>query len=221
MSNKYPPGPKLADIYPPYPQLNFTESIFVDYRQFDKYDIEPRYEFGFGLSYTLFNISGVSVTRLSGTIDSEVPSPPSYSSPVYLNDSLPSLGSAVYPSDIPRYSNYIYPYIEQGAAELITYNPEEYPYSDGYSDIQPSHPSPAGGAPGGNPALWDVLVQVMASVTNTGSVGGSEVLQLYVSYPDVDGVEFSVRALRGFEKLSASPGQTSSANFDLMRRDLS
>ncbi|KAK9374548.1 glycoside hydrolase superfamily [Lipomyces chichibuensis] len=216
------PATVIYDVIEPIPQINFSESIFVDYRHFDKYDIEPRYEFGFGLSYTTFQISGLSVTRLNGVVDSEVPpDPPSYSSPLYLNSSLPSPSSAIYPGDIPRYSHYIYPYIEKDIAESITYNPDDYEYPEGYSDIQPSKSSPAGGASGGNPALWDVLVQAKASITNNGTTGGSEVLQLYVSYPAVDGVNFPVRTLRGFEKLSASPGETSTANFDLMRRDLS
>src|SRR5699024_3097999 len=33
------------------PQVNFTEGLYIDYRHFDRYNITPRYEFGFGLSY--------------------------------------------------------------------------------------------------------------------------------------------------------------------------
>lgn len=38
----------------------FTEGIFIDYRHFDHYGLTPRYEFGFGLSYTEFSYSELS-----------------------------------------------------------------------------------------------------------------------------------------------------------------
>ncbi|GAW26211.1 putative glycoside hydrolase family 3 protein [Rosellinia necatrix] len=40
---------------------SFPEGLFVDYRHFDKANIAPRYEFGFGLSYTNFTYSGIAV----------------------------------------------------------------------------------------------------------------------------------------------------------------
>jgi hypothetical protein len=36
--------------------------LFVDYRHFDAKNITPRFEFGFGLSYTRFLYSGLSIT---------------------------------------------------------------------------------------------------------------------------------------------------------------
>jgi beta-glucosidase len=36
--------------------------LFVDYRRFDKLNITPRFEFGFGLSYTTFNYSALSIS---------------------------------------------------------------------------------------------------------------------------------------------------------------
>lgn len=38
-------------------QCNFTEGNFIDYRYFDAYNVTPRYEFGYGLSYTEFKYS--------------------------------------------------------------------------------------------------------------------------------------------------------------------
>ncbi|KAJ5664696.1 hypothetical protein N7462_011509 [Penicillium macrosclerotiorum] len=42
-------------------QDDFTEGLFVDYRHFDVNSIAPRYEFGYGLSYTKFDYYGIAV----------------------------------------------------------------------------------------------------------------------------------------------------------------
>ncbi|KAK1758820.1 glycoside hydrolase superfamily [Echria macrotheca] len=41
---------------------DFKEGLFIDYRHFDKAGIAPRYEFGFGLSYTNFTYSDITIT---------------------------------------------------------------------------------------------------------------------------------------------------------------
>ncbi|KAJ7473766.1 glycoside hydrolase family 3 protein [Mycena galericulata] len=49
-----------------FPVIDYTETLFLDYRYMDAHDITPRYEYGFGLSYTTFAYSGLSIAA-SGT----------------------------------------------------------------------------------------------------------------------------------------------------------
>ncbi len=62
--------------------------------------------------------------------------------------------------------------------------------------------------------------KVSATVRNTGSVPGAEVVQLYVS--DVESsVERPVKELKGFEKVYLQPGESRKVQFTLDRRALS
>ncbi|QRV89391.1 glycoside hydrolase family 3 protein [Ceratobasidium sp. AG-Ba] len=48
------------------PHVNFEEGNLIDYRWFDAKNITPRFEFGFGLSYTTFEYSNIKVTSTPG-----------------------------------------------------------------------------------------------------------------------------------------------------------
>jgi beta-glucosidase len=131
----------------------FDEKLEIDYRYFDAHNISVRYEFGFGLSYTTFNMSGFDISPI-------------------VND--------------------------------IASKPEQMP-------IQP----------GGNPALWESLYNATVTVTNTGSVAGATVPQLYVGLPSSAPAGTPPRQLRGFEKVHLEKGESQTVKFELMRRDLS
>ncbi|KAK6953717.1 glycoside hydrolase 3 [Daldinia eschscholtzii] len=127
---------------------DFKEGLYVDYRRFDKEGIVPRYEFGFGLSYTNFTYSNIFV------------------------DGRPTAGPAT--------------------GDII---------------------------PGGNVDLWETVITVTATITNSGAVRGAEVAQLYISYPE--SAATPPKQLRGFEKLTLEPGAEDIVAFDIKRRDIS
>jgi beta-glucosidase len=63
-------------------------------------------------------------------------------------------------------------------------------------------------------------VQVSFDVTNTGTVSGAEVAQLYVSDPSAT-VKRPERELKGFEKIRLTPGATRHVTIDLDARSFS
>lgn len=81
---------------------------------------------------------------------------------------------------------------------------------------------PATGATisGGAADLWDTVATVTATITNSGSVTGAEVAQLYLTLP-ASAPATPPRQLRGFAKLSLTAGMSGTATFTLRKRDLS
>jgi beta-glucosidase len=59
-------------------QDDFKEGLMIDYRHFDSAGIKPRYEFGFGLSYTTFNVSNFAIQNVhaGGKITARPPKAP-------------------------------------------------------------------------------------------------------------------------------------------------
>ncbi|ONH68997.1 putative beta-glucosidase M [Cyberlindnera fabianii] len=71
-------GHLLNPVYPQddapyYPQDNFTEGVYIDYKHFIKNNIEPRYAFGYGLTYTEFTYSNLNVSTATGVNTEEYP----------------------------------------------------------------------------------------------------------------------------------------------------
>ncbi|KAL1847142.1 hypothetical protein Plec18167_001984 [Paecilomyces lecythidis] len=72
---------------------------------------------------------------------------------------------------------------------------------------------------GGYTDLWDTVTTISATITNTGSVSGAEVAQLYLTYPS--SAKQPIKQLRGFERIDLSPGEQKTVSFSLRRRDIS
>ena len=69
----------------------------------------------------------------------------------------------------------------------------------------------------------DGSLRVTATVTNTGDRTGDEVPQLYLGAPDTRpaGIQFAVRALGAFDRITLRPHQSRTVTLTVARRDLS
>jgi beta-glucosidase len=98
-------------------------------------------------------------------------------------------------------------------------------YSDvGISDLDPTGPNNVTEVTkAGGPSLTQVSgsapVYVHAKISNTSSVAGDEVAQLYISHPGVDGAP--IRALAGFKRVHLAAGAFQMVSFVLGSRELS
>jgi beta-glucosidase len=201
----------------PLPIQTYDEGTLIDYRHFDRYQISPRFEFGFGLSYTTFKLDDMTMETKApkSLFPAPRPPPPPMTLPkVEREDASKSL----FPEGFHRFKNHIYSYMT--TTQGIEYVEPE--------PVEPSDLSPAGGAQGGNPSLFEVHAIVHATISNTGSRAGASVVQAYVNWPlnyrDPDTgakVDFPIRTLRGFSKVYIDAGQSVQASFELTRRDLS
>ncbi|KAF2719439.1 glycoside hydrolase family 3 protein [Polychaeton citri CBS 116435] len=221
-------GPSSKILYYPnavVPQQNFSEGLYFDYRYFDKHDIQPRYEFGFGLSYTSFKLSSVLIQQhMEGLRAGEPASRPDATEPPHVGTELPSAEEALWPKGLRKLKGYIYPWI----SNTDEVKKGSYRYPDGYNTAR--NLSKAGGGEGGNPDLYTRALTVSATLSNTGDVPGDCAVQLYISYPpevkDQDGitVEMPVKVLRNFGKYhvgTANEEKRAKVKLELTRRDLS
>ncbi|KAL4927979.1 beta-glucosidase [Aspergillus undulatus] len=202
------------------PQTDHTEGVFIDYRHFDKTNQTPIYEFGYGLSYTTFKYSNLTVQKLNAA---------NYTPASGQTKEAPTFGTIgeaadyVFPDSLKRIREFIYPWTNSTDLKESSGDPNygwdhsEY-IPKGARDGSPQTVLPSSGGPGGNPRLYDHLFEISATVKNTGSVAGSEVPQLYVS---LGGPNEPKVVLRGFDKLHIQPGQERIFKTTLTRRDLS
>ncbi|KAL4774413.1 putative beta-glucosidase F [Aspergillus nidulans var. acristatus] len=208
----------------PFGQIQdyYTEGLYIDYRHFLKEDITPRYPFGHGLSYTTFEFSEPALSVVTPLDSAYPPSRPAKGpTPTYPN-TIPAASEAAWPAKFNRIWRYIYPYLDNPQADAAVANSSKtYPYPDGYS-TDPQPPPRAGGAEGGNPALWDVAFSVQVTVTNTGRRSGRAVAQLYVELPDSLELDTPSRQLRQFEKTKVlEPGKSETLTMEVTRKDVS
>ncbi|CAI4219615.1 unnamed protein product [Parascedosporium putredinis] len=190
---------------------DLNAGLFIDYRHFDKEDIEPSYEFGFGLSYTTFEYSDLEIELVAEDGPSyEAADGVTEEAPVY--GELGSREDFLFPEGFEVIPKYVYSWVLEEPA-----GPQDIKIDESSRSGEAQRVHPAGGAPGGNPGLYEVVYRVSVTVENTGDVAGTEIVQLYLSHGDSDG---PVRVLRGFEDVELEPEEAKTVTFDLTYRDL-
>ncbi|KAL0264437.1 hypothetical protein SLS55_000387 [Diplodia seriata] len=203
------------------PQDTFSEGLYIDYRYLNKQKIAPRYPFGHGLSYTSFNYSATIAAGVELT--STPPTRPAKGSTPSYSTEIPQPSEAVAPEGFDKVWRYLYSWLSESEANSAyeKRNSSDYPYPEGYSTEQKAG-VPAGGAQGGNPALWDAAFNVSVTVANTGSAPGKAVAQLYVQYPEGSSYDTPVIQLRDFGKTATlQPGESETLALTLTRKDVS
>ncbi|KAI1157740.1 glycosyl hydrolase family 3 N terminal domain-containing protein [Nemania serpens] len=201
----------LVNSSTPQPQQDFAEGSFIDYRYFDREEIEPSFEFGFGLSYTKFLYKNLVVKRQD--VGPYQPASGSTSAGPTFGRIDVDPASALQPEEFERVPGMIYSWI----------NDTEIPDDSGSIPWAAHNRSaqailPAGGAPGGNPELYKTVYAITVDITNTGKVAGTDIPQLYLS---LGGPAEPKVVLRGFDEVELKGGQTKTVTFNVTYRDLS
>ncbi|PNY29552.1 Beta-glucosidase [Tolypocladium capitatum] len=204
------------------PQDTYSEGLYIDYRYLNKNGIKPRYAFGHGLSYTDFSYTNATIARVT-QLTRTPPARPPKSGILDYAQPIPQPSEAVQPAGFHEYWRYIYSWLSSSAASAAAGDAKnKYPYPAGYSAAQRPGPR-AGGAEGGNPALWDVAYTLAVTVTNTGSThAGKASVQAYLQFPSGIPYETPVLQLRDFEKTAQlAPGESARVELALTRKDVS
>ncbi|KAJ9143815.1 Beta-glucosidase [Pleurostoma richardsiae] len=204
-------------------QDTYSEGLYIDYRALNKAGTKPRYAFGHGLSYTNFTFTDLTIAKVT-QLSTVPPTRPAKGATQAYSTAVPPASEAYEPDGFSKIWRYLYPWLSQSDADdaAATAETATYAYPAGYSTTQTAGP-PAGGAQGGNPALWDVAYTVSLTVTNAGSTyAGKAVAQAYVQFPDGTPYDTPVVQLRDFEKTAElAPGESAEVQLTLTRKDVS
>ncbi|CAK5281386.1 unnamed protein product [Mycena citricolor] len=213
------PADVLYSSGDPVPQITYSEGLGIDYRWFDSKNIQPRWEFGYGLSYTTFQYSGLGISHhgnsrratfsssaavLSSATHSSAAPASTHSASVSASKTVASLSSASLASAKPSSASAISTIASAPSSKSASASGSKSgsasasASASGSKSASPT--STASGAlsspvaPIGGPAhLYDTFLTVSFSVKNAGSAAGTEVAQLYLTFPAGTSVQIPLR----------------------------
>ncbi|KAF7358310.1 Beta-glucosidase [Mycena venus] len=194
------------------PQITYEEGLGIDYRWFDINNITPRFEFGFGLSYTTFGYSSLMIAKTHYRRDAEQQAVVSSSAAASTQSSNATVSASVPASTITASASSISSSASISASVSIATN------ATSTTSASSASSSPIGQL-GGPSALYSQLLSVSFRIENTGSLAGNEVSQLYLTFPDESGEPPKV--LRGFSRNFLECGQSKVVRIPLRLKDVS
>lgn len=215
---------------PPETDVNYTEGLFIDYRHFLAKGIKPLFGFGFGLSYTTFDIKNLQVSEISGKNKREN---------VASDGAHNGVDTAAADDDASPVTESEPDMADNNPEDDVEYAGEDGPEPDNGDTNNSAHQSDKGqdkhgkgghdgkSEHGGKPKIGRLMTRdlhskrwkVRVDVTNTGDVNGCEVPQLYLQFPE--GAGEPPRVLRDFERINLNPGDTQGVEFELSKYDVS
>jgi beta-glucosidase len=186
-------------------------------RWFDLKNITPRFEFGFGLSYTTFAYRNLHISNpgrhrrraLGDTTESSSPS----------NATSVNVSSAAATSSAAANSSASAPVSASGVSVSTTASASVSASAPSSTSSAPSAGSSPVGEIGGPAALYKELLTVSFTVQNTGGASGSEVSQLYLGFPA--GTGQPPKVLRAFERTELGQRQSKTVTLSLRQKDVS
>ncbi|KAJ7789191.1 glycoside hydrolase superfamily [Mycena olivaceomarginata] len=208
------------------PQITYSEGLNIDYRHFDAEGIEPRFEFGFGLSYTTFGYSGLKASKThkrraeahhtttsaahsssAVAVSSKPASTVSAASSVAVSASVSAASSVAVSASVSAASSVSVSVSASSASASASASVSA--SASGNATSTASAP-PAGSSP---------VATVSYQVKNTGHLAGHEVSQVYLGFPDA--YDQPPKILRGFTRTLISAGQSKSVSIPIRQKDVS
>ncbi|OCF41794.1 beta-glucosidase [Kwoniella heveanensis CBS 569] len=231
---------------PEHPEVVYAEGLDIDYRWFLSKNITPRYEFGYGLSYTTFELSNLHIWEDEedqaqggdqGDWNDSMKGDPQDGGWSKRQSEANDTASLAAPSESATQSSSTVSDTDIASATLnattttssgsITYtNSAASPSST--PDVNTTSTLSNGSTRGPLPAklgsfttkwLHEPRWTVSVDVTNTGPLNGCEIPQLYLSFPPDAGEPPKV--LRDFARINLWPEETQTVTFELSRYDVS
>ncbi|KIJ27657.1 hypothetical protein M422DRAFT_190727, partial [Sphaerobolus stellatus SS14] len=197
-----------------FPQITYSEGLNVDYRHFDANNITPRFEFGFGMSYTTFAYNSLNIRSGPGNNAKRQEQPAPAAATPFPVPIVSTAATAVAPSTVAvsgpssAASTLVSSALVISSASVIASVPA--------SVLTSAPPIISSSGPAN---LYETITTVTYTIKNTGEIDGNEVSQVYLGFPA--SAKEPPKVLRGFDRTFIKRGKTASISVGLRRKDVS